>query len=364
MILTLLLLLWLLGFALFWRVPVCRPGAKPARAQTISVIIPARDEEHNIGRLLQSIRSGGAAPIEVLVVDDGSGDRTAEVARQSGAVVVDPGTPPEGWRGKTWACQQGARAAKGSVLLFLDADTWVLPDGLARMAGEFERRGLAVLSLGPYHETERVYEQASSIFNLTTFMGIGAFGILDSVERPGGLFGPCLLVDREAYWRAGGHEKVRGEILEHMSLAPILIKAGASAACLGGRGVVHTRMYPDGLKSLVEGWTKAFATGAAKTSRLRLLLIVGWIFGSLFSVLDLALGPWIGWTASGYGLVYLAFAFQWVLFLGRVGRFSFGTSLLFPLPLLFFFAVFSRSALLRVSGGRVVWKGRSIASGG
>ena len=328
----------------------------------LSVIIPARNEARNIGRLLSSIRSGGRLPLEMIVVDDGSEDDTAAIARDSGATIVEPGTPPAGWRGKTWACQQGGQAARGRWLLFLDADTWILPNGLVLMAGEAGSRHLDALSLAPYHETARGYEQFSAIFNLTTCMGVGAFAVWDSRENPGGLFGPCLLIDREVYRKVGGHERVKGEILEHLSLAPVLSAAGARLASLSGRGVIHTRMYPDGWYSLIEGWTKAFAAGAAKTSGFRLFLVVIWIFGSLLPLLGLALIPWMGWHLGMWGLAYPAFVIQWWVFLRRIGRFSIWTPIFYPVMLFFFFGVFGRSFLLRIFGRQVVWKGRSISS--
>ena len=87
------------------------------------MIIPARNEAHNLPRLLESLASQSVQPREVIVVDDGSTDDTAEIARRHGAEVLVSKPLPEGWRGKPWACHQGAEAASGDLLCFVDADT-------------------------------------------------------------------------------------------------------------------------------------------------------------------------------------------------------------------------------------------------
>lgn len=88
--------------------------------------------------LLRSLAAQSVKPREIIVVDDASNDRTAEIARESGAVVLDSQHLPEGWRGKTWACHQGAQAVAGEYLLFVDVDTWFEPDGLAQVLSAWQ----------------------------------------------------------------------------------------------------------------------------------------------------------------------------------------------------------------------------------
>lgn len=329
----------------------------------VSIIIPARNEEQNLPKLLRSLVDQAPKPHEIIVVDDGSTDRTAEVARQLGATVLNSKPLPDGWRGKTWACHQGAQAATGELLLFVDADTWLEREGLVHIlpayascaaasqesaaigsADNRQRTQGHALSVGPYHAVTRLHEDLSLFFNFNMIVG----------TVPDGLFGQMLLVDRESYWRAGGHELVKGRTLENFFLAQRFRAAGIPTRSATGRGVLAFRMYPNGLRELIEGWTKGFASGASQTPRPILLLVVAWMIG-------LMLAP-IGWTVTGdwlrWGATYLLCAAQVWWFSRQIGSFRWFTALLYPVPLIFFFAVFARSAMR--SGKQVTWKGRDI----
>jgi 4,4'-diaponeurosporenoate glycosyltransferase len=344
-ILTLLLVItlgmWLGGFLFLRRLRPSEAAGAAGSPRSLSVVIPARDEEHNLPRLIRSLLSQPNRPDEIIVVDDGSSDRTAEVARELGATVMSPGILPEGWRGKTWACQQGAKAATGDLLLFLDADTWFEPEGLSRLLAGHEG---GAFSVGPYHALRKPYENLSLFFNFTMTVS----------TVPGGLFGQSLLVDRQSYERVGGHEAVKARILEHCRLAGEFRAAGIPVRSVPGRGTLSVRMYPGGLGDLVEGWTKGFASGAGQTPPLTLLHVVLWMIGLMTAPLGLLMtGDWLCW-----GGAYVLCAAQVGGFGRKLGRFHWLTSLLYPLPLLFFFGVFARSALR--SGKQVSWKGREI----
>ena len=335
------LLLWSAGFLLLSRLRPCAQVSVTRLSLPASVIIPARNEEHNLPRLLRSLASQPLKLHEIIVVDDGSTDRTAEMARQLGATVIPSQPVPEGWGGKTWACHQGAQAATGDLLLFVDADTWFEPDGLAHALSAYNN---GAFSVGPYHAVRRPHEDLSLFFNLNMIVG----------TVPGGLFGQMLLVDQESYRRVGGHGTVRGRILENFWLAGQFRASGIPVRSVAGRGVLSFRMYPNGLGDLVKGWTKGFASGAGQTPRGMLVLMVAWMTGLMLATLGgLATGDWLRWGAA-----YLLCAMQVAWFSRLVGAFRWFTAALYPLPLVFFFLVFAWSVLR--SGKRVQWKGREI----
>ena len=351
------------GFVLLRRVPRCPEAPFSGTPVRVSLIVPARNEEANLERLLATVAAQSLPFQEVLVVDDASTDRTADVARGHGATVHAAPELPEGWRGKAWACQHGANVSTGGAMLFLDADTTLTPDAHERIQAAYAVGERRAVSLGPYHDVERPYEELAASFNLMTFMGLGAFSLFGSPDDPRGLFGPFLLIDRAAYDEAGGHEAVRGEILEHMTMCGLLRERGVRMWCGGGRGVVHTRMYPDGPASLVEGWTKAFAAGASKTEPGTLFLTVLWMTGGMLAFFLPAFSPWLSFLSPWLGLAYLAYAVTTLVLLRRIGRFAVWSSALYPVLMVAFFVIFSRSARLRRSGGQVTWKDRSIDAG-
>jgi 4,4'-diaponeurosporenoate glycosyltransferase len=340
-ILFLTLALWTAGFLVLGR--LCRRGQRgsPDGSAAVSIIIPARNEEHNLPTLLRSIVSQPLKPREIIVVDDGSTDLTPELARQLGATVLSSQPLPGGWRGKPWACHQGAKAATGDLLLFLDADTWFEPDGLARILLRYTS---GAFSVGPYHAVRKPYEDLSLFFNFNMTVG----------TVPTGLFGQLLLVDRDSYWRGGGHTTVKGRILENCWLAGQFRAEGIPVRSVTGRGLFSFRMYPNGLGELIQGWTKGFASGAGQTPRGTLFLVVMWMIG-------LMLAP-LSWMVTGgslwWGAAYLLCAAQVGWFSRQVGAFRWYSALLYPVPLIFFFAVFAWSAAR--SGKTVRWKGRDI----
>lgn len=354
--------LWLLGFVLLWRVPLCRLDVKPATLPSVSVIIPARNEEKNIGRLMDSIRGQSLAPLEIIVVDDDSEDRTAAIASAAGAKVVAAPSLPDGWRGKNWSCWFGASRARGEVILFLDADTVLKPLAIHRMLLMLQQHGVDALTLAPYHDVQRPYEQLSAMFNLMMVAGIGAFSLFGSPSRPAGLFGPVVMIKRDVYESVGGHEAVKGEILDQMAFGGVLRAHGKKMLCLGGRGTVHVRMYPDGWKSMVEGWTKAFASGASGSGRVELLLSIAWITGGMLAWIMVVVASITAYPAKPFLVAYAMFALQTHGLLRRIGSFRAYASALYPVLLLFFFVVFFSSALRRRQRAHVSWKGRRIKS--
>ncbi len=121
-------------------------------------------------------------------------------------------------------------------------------------------------------------------------------------------------------------------------------------------------MYPGGLRELVEGWSKAFVTGAAASRGSLLALSSLWLSGAAGSVLALVLAPLLlgAGALAPAALLYALFALQLRGMLREVGRYSSWSWLLFPIPLLAFFALFARSAYLVRVRRSVSWKGQAI----
>jgi 4,4'-diaponeurosporenoate glycosyltransferase len=377
--LAVLLVGWSAGFWLLARLPRPRtmgtaprpdlPGGAATPGPGLSVVVPARDEEHSVGALLASLAAQTTPATQIIVVDDQSGDDTAGVAGRAGATVMAGSAPPAGWTGKAWACHQGAGMATGELLVFLDADVTLAPEALAHLVDEHRRAG-GLVSVEPFHRTERWYERLSAVCNIVTVMGTGAF--TGPPWRPTPMaFGPCLVLSRLDYDRIGGHAHpdVRGRIAEDVALARRALASGRPVRLLAGRDVVAFRMYPGGPRQLVQGWTKMLGLGVGRARPEVTVLVSLWITAALIAArggLGVAgrrirlLPPvptGVEMTAVG---VYGAFALQTWWMLRRLGRFGRATPALFPVPLGAFVALFLRSVVLTVARRPVRWRGRGV----
>lgn len=358
---------WLAGWWAFGRP---RPlgssaGAPPRDLSTMTVLIPARNESASLGGLLGDLAEVDAESRgpRVVVIDDSSQDDTAAIAREAGVELIEATPLPPGWAGKCWACHTGvgsslplggAEGADDELLVFLDADVRLEPFALGSLVEEHRRSG-GLVSVQPWHDTRRPYEQLSALFNVIALMGTGA-----GSDHATGAFGPVLVTSRADYRTSGGHAAVRGEVVEDLALADAYRGAGLPVTVLSGRGSIRFRMYPDGLRSLIDGWTKNFASGAAATALPRLAAIVVWFtaMGSAaLELVDAARG-----LADVAPAVAMAFAFvvQLVVLFRQVGRFGVLTALAYPVLLVFFVAVFVRSLWRTHVRRSVEWRGRLI----
>jgi len=350
----------LLGLAaaalLFYRMPRLPEARGTSDHLRVSIVIPARNEEKTLPLLLSDLAKQTVAPLEIFVVDDASEDETANIARSFGARVLSPAEKPADWVGKSWVCQKGAEAATGDLFLFLDADVRLAPNALGRILAANAANG--TVSVQPYHETQKAYEQFALFFNI---IQVGAIGAALPAPKNLGLFGPVVAISRADYFAAGGHESVKASVLEDMAFAGQLRRVNIPFRLFIGDRGLSFRMYPSGFRSLLQGFSKNLATGAAKTP-FWLILLVALFFASLASVpLHLILACLRGETIA---LLYAALYPLWVgaLFLigRRIGRFWPAAVLLYPLPLAFYLLIFLYSGLLRLFRCKVKWKGRAV----
>jgi 4,4'-diaponeurosporenoate glycosyltransferase len=354
---------WFLGFLFLFRIPQCKKSSKNRRTPALlSIIIPARNEEESLPHLLTSLQKNKGVAYEIIVVVGQSDDRTEEIATRSGVRTIKSAPLPKGWLGKSWACYQGAQVATGDLFIFLDADTLIEKNGLQKLLDTY-RESDGVISVQPYHKTKRLYEQLSSFFNIILMGGMGNFTVLGNLIKPIGLFGPCVMMSRKQYLTSGGHLEVKDEVVEDLALGNKLKQQRVPIYGYSGKGTISFRMYPGGIGALTEGWSKNFATGATKTYIPLTLMIIAWIGGGISATINVIEAisdinsPLIFvWVAA-----YFAYAMQIYWMLIRIGTFRFYTALLYPIPLLFFLGVFSRSLILIFIMKRVRWKGVTIS---
>jgi glycosyltransferase involved in cell wall biosynthesis len=232
---------------------------------TLSVIVPARNEEASLGTCLESLASQSGVEFEIIVVDDHSTDRTHEIALSfatapgSRLSVIEAGPLPAGWTGKNNAVVTGVHIARGEWLLFTDADTVHLPGSLARALAEAREHRVDMLSYSPEQIAVTFWEMAVlPVVFAELARQYPPSKVSDPNSPAAAANGQYILVKREVYDAVGGHAAVAGEILEDVALARRFKAAGRKIHFRYAADAVRTRMYRN-WKQLRDGWTKNLA---------------------------------------------------------------------------------------------------------
>lgn len=339
---------------------------EPQSAGTmVSVIVPARNESGTIDGLLTSLRRTTYAPVEIIVVDDVSTDATATIAERHSAedsrVRVVRGAPlPDGWYGKSWACVQGYRAARGELLLFTDADTIHEPTVLGHAVGALERSNADLATVLTRQELLTFWERAVMPQILTLLLFRYRPAQLNRARRRRDVIanGQFILVRREAYESVGTHEVVRDGVAEDLLLAQRFLEMGKRLRAWWADDLIATRMYT-GLGAMVEGWSKNIYLGGRATfpeePLLRALVPLALIAGPAFWLAPLvALFVGAAWAPAA---IALSVAFWTLIVMGLRLPPMYG--LAYPLGAVVTLVMVVRS--LSRGDRRVVWRGREYS---
>lgn len=270
---------------------------------SLSIIIPARDEQANLLRLLprlQRLRYPGE--LEIIVADDGSSDLTAQVARAYGAKVLRIACLPTGWYGKPHGCHAAAQLALGDWLLVIDADTDIDPYGPARAVAHAERCGLDAL-------TVFLRQQCGSAVDQLALAAAHA-GLFATIQPTKNLLnGQFMMFRRSTYFDSGGFAAVRQHMFEDLAFGHHLASLGYEVRAFDGEDIGSVRMYDD-TRSLWRGmgrlgtetfrWTRwrSFPTVILVTALMSpLVTLIGVVLGQL----DRRWLPatWLAATAAG-----------------------------------------------------------------
>jgi glycosyltransferase involved in cell wall biosynthesis len=342
----------------------------------LTVIVPARNEENCLADCLQSLVSQSEERFklgrdwELIVVDDHSTDRTAEIAHGfAGVTIMEAGKLDAGWTGKNNAIWTAAKQARGRWLLFTDADTLHEPGNLQRALHEAARHKVGMLSYSPRQIVSGLWQRSlMPMIFCELALAYPPAKVSDPAERIAAANGQFLLVEREAYRRLGGHTAVSEKVLEDVELAFLAKRRKVGLRFRYAEDAVSTRMYRS-TAAMFEGWTKNLALLFDNCLSLAVWRVID-IFLLLFLPV-LAVELWNArlfahsaqWLIAGWVLALL-----WVRnlfrFYGRVAKsnFSFLDCAISPLGLPLFVWLLYRSWFQHRILKRVSWKGRSYAA--
>lgn len=346
----------------------------PPNAPLVTVIVPARNEARNIEACLRSILASSYPRLQLIAVDDHSTDGTGTIAREVAAMdsrlmVLDNPALPVDWFGKQWACQTGANAASGEILIFMDADARASVDLVTRSVNGMLRLGADFYSVLGRQEMVTFWERILQLQVFTVLMTrFGGTEIINRTKKATAKIanGQYLMVRRASYDEFGGHALVRGYVAEDLMLAQRYFELGKKTVLVMGRDQLTTRMYTS-LAELIRGWRKNLYAGGRhsmplgnRAAVLAPLLIplpfvmqlappVALLFAILFGMPVLQL-----WAGISTGVTLLS----WIVYY-RLADLPEWYALLYPLgAAMTLYIVLSAT----IRGSRVEWKGREYES--
>ncbi len=339
-----------------------------AHTPTLSVLIPARNEEVVLPNTLRSLQAQTYPAFEVIVLDDDSSDATAAIARlfseqDSRFRFIGGQSLPEGWIGKNWACHQLAELAQGEYLIFSDADVSWGSGALSAVTAVLNRTQADGLAVWPTQVTSTWAERL-----VVPLMAMSILGYLPVMfvhhlpfESMAAAIGQCLVFRHDAYQRIGGHSSVRGRILEDVLLVRAVKRAGLRLRTADAAGLISCRMYRDWV-SVRDGFAKNILAGHGDSVWfLALSAMFHWLV-FLMPWVSLAIGgaysglpgwPWWPLTLIGLGVGIRA------LTAAASGQRP-ADALLMPVSILLMTAIAGQAVWWHWRYGGPHWKGRAI----
>jgi chlorobactene glucosyltransferase len=331
----------------------------------VSIVVPARNEERNIERCVRSLAVQQYSKYEIIAVDDGSEDATPQILERMACEItrlriVRGAALPPGWVGKPWALEQGVRVARGSWLLFTDADTEHDPLALQSAYAYAQGYGLGALSVITDQELVTLAERAIlPTILLIVLFSCGSLDEINDSRSSASLFnGQFILIRRDVYEMIGGHGAVRDAIAEDLELARKIKEDGRlRSALVRSGGLIRTRMYRS-FGEIWNGFVKNLAPGARgrsllAASGLALLACIAPITPLAFLV-ALALHAWIPVMLCALGMLLSIAASALAMQRFRLDPIA---ACALPLGITLTVAMFLTSVARYATGG-VWWRGR------
>lgn len=327
----------------------------------VSILIPARNEEQNIGKCLEGLIKQDYPNLEIIVLNDHSEDKTLQVIqafrqRDQRIQYINGKDLPDGWLGKNWACHQLSQVATGEIFIFTDADNRHAPFAVKNTVAHIQKLKLGLISAFPQQWTVTLPEKM-----IVPIMDIFVYGTLPlwatyylPFPSMAAANGQWIALTREAYQQLGGHERVKHELVEDTFLARLAKKNRIKILTTAGTDAVFSRMYQNA-NEVWHGFSKNFYGLAGYNN------IV--FFGIIFSMLIAFVSPYILWLAlSVRPMAFIAIGMNLLIrvLISIKYKHPFWTSvILHPIAMLYA-VVIGLNSFWSINRGTIRWKGREI----
>lgn len=328
-----------------------------ATTPSISILIPARNEEKNIGSLLEQVSRLEYPNLEIIVYNDHSEDKTESIVNhwatlQPTIKLINGQQLPQGWLGKNYACHQLAQSATGSILLFLDADVRVQKDLIKRSISHFQKYELHLLSIFPKQIVKSFGEKISVPLMNWILLSLLPLSLVqksknDAFSAANGQF---MMFRAATYKSILPHEKCKASGVEDIAILKLFKQKSLTSDTRLGDNAISCQMY-DGLDTAITGFTKNIFQffGNSKLTTISFGLIT-------------TMAPFVVYFNMGvwWFVIYIAGILSIRLFVSLASQQSVVQNLLLTLPQHLIFLVIIVKGLINNKQRKILWKGRNI----
>ncbi len=343
--------------------PFLRKAKKSQEFPFVSVLIPARNEENNIRKVIKSLMKQNYPNFEIIVLNDNSTDNTLKITMDIvnsnqliNIKVIDGKTLPTGWLGKNWACFQLFENSQGEILIFTDADNSYSEDAISKTVGMMQEYNLDLFSAFPQQITTSFWEKLIiPVIDLIIYSGLI---LKTTLTIPLSIFsaanGQWIAVNRGSYSRIGTHKAVKDNIVEDVALSRLFKKSNFRTLTGAGTGIVYGKMYNNG-REIWNGLSKnLFGLTNFKTIPFFFFLIIAFLSAVLPFVLLV-----IGYFSS-FIMIAISLNFLWRFMLSISFKHNLIISIFLHPVSIVVIIIIGINSYFRSKYGTLKWKDREI----
>jgi glycosyltransferase involved in cell wall biosynthesis len=337
------------------------PVLKKQRQQgepLVSVLIPARNEEGNIGNILKDLQKQSYRNIEVIIFNDQSIDQTKEIAESFSKTdkrftIFDSEGLPEGWLGKSNACHQLSQKASGEYLLFLDADVRVKSGLIESTLAQMQNHYLKLLSIFPKQEMVTIAEKITVPVMNSILISLLPMILTRESSRPSlaAANGQFMLFEKETYKQIQPHRQVKNLLVEDILIARLFKANQLKMQCMTGNETIRCRMYLN-LNDALYGFSRSVAEFFGGS---HLSAFLYWLIGT-FGIFTVIFG-----LPALFSFIALALITGIIVFISISSRQPFWQNLLFAIPRQLLLGVIVFLSFQNKKLKKTQWKGRNIS---